>query len=118
MTDHQTAAAPAPCGLADAATARPRGAVMDSAREHRYFATVHADTRQTMVDLASFHFDLFQATARADGTGGAIDGLLTLDEVARLVDAGYRVTVEAPDTARSRARQTSTFADWLEGMSE
>ena len=91
---------------------------MDSAREHRYFATVHADTRQTMVDLASFHFDLFQATARADGTGGAIDGLLTLDEVARLVDAGYRVTVEAPDTARSRARQTSTFADWLEGMSE
>lgn len=91
---------------------------MDADRARRYFVTVHAATRQAMVDLASFHFDLFQATARAEGGGGAIGGLLTLDEVAALVDAGYRVTVEEPDLARSRARQTSTFADWLEGMSE
>jgi hypothetical protein len=63
--------------------------VMHSEMARRYFVTVHAATRQAMVDLASFHFDLFQATARAEGTGGAIEGLLNLDEVARLVDAGY-----------------------------
>jgi hypothetical protein len=91
---------------------------MQSQEARRYFVTVHASTRQAMVDLASFHFDLFQATARPEATGGAIEGLLSLDQVAVLIDAGYRVTVEEPDTARSRARQTTTFADWLEGMSE
>ena len=85
----------------------------------RYFVTVRAPSHQAMVDLAGFHLDLFQATAQAlEDAGGAIQGLLTLDEVGRLVDAGYRVTVEEPDTARARAHETSTFADWLEGMGD
>ena len=85
----------------------------------RYFVTVRAPSRQAMVDLAGFHLDLFQATAQTlEDSGGAIQGLLTLDEIGRLVDAGYQVTVEAPDTARARAHETSTFADWLEGMGD
>ena len=85
----------------------------------RYFVTVRAPSRQAMVDLAGFHLDLFQATAQAlEDAGGEIQGLLTLDEIGRLVDAGYQVTVEAPDLARARAHETSTFAEWLEGMGD
>jgi hypothetical protein len=85
----------------------------------RYFVTVLAATRQAMVDLAGFHLDLFQATAQGlEDSGGVIQGLLSLEEIGRLVDAGYRVTVEEPDTARARAHDTSEFADWLEGMGD
>ena len=84
--------------------------------QRRYFVTVHARSPQAMIELADFHFDLFQATARQHPDGGAIEGLLGLDEVGQLVDAGYQVVVEEPDVARSRAHQTSSFDEWLEGM--
>jgi hypothetical protein len=84
----------------------------------RYFVTVQAPTGRAMIKLAEFELDLFQATARETADGGAIEGLLTLEEIGRVVDAGYQVTVEEPDSARSRSHETATFDEWLEGMSE
>ncbi len=90
------------------------------APHQRYFVTVHVAAGQNMTDLARFELDLIQATALAadQADGGTIKGLLDLDQIGMLVRAGYRVTVEQPDYARSRADQTTTLEEWLEGMGE
>ena len=90
------------------------------APHRRYFVTVHVAAGQNMTDLARFELDLIQATALAtdQADGETIEGLLDLDQIGTLVRAGYRVTVEQPDYARSRADQITTFEEWLEGMGE
>lgn len=91
-----------------------------AAPPQRYFVTVHLAAGQDMIELGRFDLDLIQATAQAtdDAAGSFIEGLLDLDQVGRLVRAGYRVTVEQPDYARSRAHETISFDEWLEGMGE
>lgn len=91
-----------------------------AAPPQRYFVTVHLAAGQDMIELSRFDLDLIQATAQAadDAAGSSIEGLLDLDQVGRLVRAGYRVTVEQPDYARSRAHETISFDEWLEGMGE
>ncbi len=87
----------------------------------RYFVTVHADDRAALRQLADFHLDLFQGTARLHTAATAaadvaqdsphIEGLMTLAEVGRLVESGYRVTVEATEASRSRATRNVIDAD-------
>jgi len=92
-----------------------------AAPPQRYFVTVHLAAGQDMIELSRFELDLIQATAQTtDEVSGmsSIEGLLDLDQVGRLVRAGYRVTVEQPDYARSRAHETISFDEWLEGMGE
>lgn len=92
-----------------------------AAPPQRYFVTVHVAAGQDMVELSRFDVDLIQATAQAtdDGSGmSSVEGLLDLDQVGRLVRAGYRVTVEQPDYARSRAHETTSFDEWLKGIGE
>jgi hypothetical protein len=85
----------------------------------RFFVTVFARDRAALRQLADFDLDLFQATARA-GDGGEeprIEGLLSLDEIGRLVEAGYRVAVEATESSRSRAAEQVVQAqDFLKSM--
>jgi len=72
-----------------------------------------------------------QAVARTEpGEGGApadsmgalqdmpwIDGLLTLEEIERLVVDGYRVLINEDADRRARARtETIEFEEWLKGM--
>ena len=85
----------------------------------RFFVKVLAPSRRALVDLQKFDFDLFQATARQSGEEYTIEGLLSLEEVERLVDAGYRVLVEEHESKRSRARvEVTDFGSWLQGMQQ
>lgn len=51
------------------------------------------------------------ATARSSEQDYHIEGLITLPDVSRLVAAGYRVTVEAPEHARARAQKTASLGE-------
>jgi hypothetical protein len=101
------------------------------AGNERYFVTVIAPTREALLDLRQHALDLFKPTARAAGEVFQVDGLLTLEEVGRLVAAGYQVLVRqdaesaalgrgapAADGARQLARQTVSIQEWLKGMEE
>jgi hypothetical protein len=87
----------------------------------RFFVTVFARDRAALRQLADFDLDLFQATARAgdegEGEEPRIEGLLSLEEIGRLVEAGYRVAVEATEASRSRAvEQVVQAQDFLKSM--
>jgi hypothetical protein len=85
----------------------------------RFFVTVFARDRAALRQLADFDLDLFQATARAgdEGEEPRIEGLLSLEEIGRLVEAGYRVAVEATESSRSRAAEQVVQAqDFLKSM--
>jgi hypothetical protein len=86
--------------------------------EPKYFVTIHAADARALRELAGFALDLFQATASARGQDHRIEGLITLPDVSRLVAAGYRVTVEAPEAARARAQETASLGEWLADMGE
>jgi hypothetical protein len=79
---------------------------------------VVARTRQSLRDLAEEDLDLFQATAKEAEEGRCtIEGLLTIEEVQRLVEDGYEVVVHEEASKRSRAQtETIEFPQWLEGM--
>jgi hypothetical protein len=86
--------------------------------EPKYFVTIHAGDARALRGLAGFDLDLFQATARSSEQDYHIEGLITLPDVSRLVAAGYRVTVEAPEHARARAQETASLGEWLADMGE
>ena len=83
--------------------------------ERRYFVTVVARSRQLLRDLSGEDLDLIQATAREIEEGRCtIEGLLTIEEVQRLVDAGYEVVVHEEASKRARAQtETIEFDQWL-----
>jgi len=87
-------------------------------RERRYFTTVVARTSQLLRDLAEEGLDLFQATAKETEDGRfTIEGLLTIEEVQRLVDEGYEVVVHEEASKRARAQtEKIDIGQWLEGM--
>jgi hypothetical protein len=114
--------------------------------DRRFFVTVIAADRPALLRLRRYEFDLFRQTAQATSTravalrpsrdaSGAttyketaklsetrefvIDGLLTLQEIARLVDDGYRVLIKENDARKARARtEVIEFEAWLKGMEE
>lgn len=83
--------------------------------DRRYFVRIYAANRRALVDLQAYGYDLFRATSRElPESGPAVDGLLTLEQVERLVLDGYRVLIEEESSRRARARQeVSDFDDWL-----
>lgn len=86
----------------------------------RFFVTVLAPSRQTLIKLGEYELDLFQPTATVtEQQEFAIDGLLTLEEVGRLVEDGYRVLVSEEASKKARAQtETVQFQEWLRGMEE
>ena len=83
--------------------------------ERRYFCTVFARDREHLIALNKLDVDVFQPTARINNQKAhVIEGLLTLEEVAKLVDNGYQVLVEEDESKRSRAKELITSAeDWI-----
>ena len=86
----------------------------------RFFVTVVASSRRALISLREYDLDLFQPTSRAiEQKEFAIDGLLSLEEVGRLVEDGYRVTVREESSKKARARlEVVDFEQWLKGMEE
>jgi hypothetical protein len=64
----------------------------------RFFVTILAPDARRLRELLDLDLDLF--AGRSDESGHRIDGLITLDDVARLVEAGYQVLVTSTDQAR------------------
>jgi hypothetical protein len=80
----------------------------------RYFVTIIAGGREGLQALRGLDLDLFKPTAReavptAPGDPGrpgefTVDGLLTLEEIGRLVSAGYRVLVHEDAAQKARGQ--------------
>ncbi|HEX2324178.1 MAG TPA: hypothetical protein VHQ00_02200 [Chloroflexota bacterium] len=80
----------------------------------RSFVTVIAGGREGLLALRALDLDLFKPTAReavptAPGDPGragefTVEGLLTLEEIGRLVSAGYRVLVHEDAAQKARGQ--------------
>jgi hypothetical protein len=112
----------------------------------KFFVTVIAPDRQMLLRLREYDFDLFQQTAKITNTTAVtlrasreasnleayketdqineardfvIDGLLSLEEVGRLVDVGYQILIRENDKKNRRAQtEVVEFSEWLKGMEE
>ncbi len=93
----------------------------------RFFVRIEAADQAAASALRNYGLDIFRATAvraaaaqRAALDAGAapgpltLDGLLTLQEVERLVLEGYRVTIDG-EAGRGRPAVVE-FDEWLEGQ--
>jgi hypothetical protein len=85
---------------------------MGDEHPNRFFVTIIARDRQRLQDLFGRGLDLF--AARSDKSGYRIDGLITLENVGKLVDAGYQVLVA--ETAPVRCEHRFIGAEeWMKG---
>jgi hypothetical protein len=75
---------------------------MPDERPTRYFVTIFAPDAERLRDLLTRGLDLF--ATRSDRTGHRADGLIGLDDVGALVDAGYQVHVLDADRPRLQHR--------------
>ena len=87
---------------------------------NRYFVTIIAPDRRTLSRLQEYDFDLFQPTSKTNERKEfTIEGLLTLEQVGRLVEDEYRVIVEEESSKRARAKSGGIeFEEWIKGMEE
>jgi carboxypeptidase T len=83
----------------------------------RFLVTVIAQSKLGLSNLHKSGLDLFQSTAQVNEQKEfTIDGLLTLDEIGKLVDNGYKVIVREESSKLGRARtETIGFQDWIKG---
>lgn len=94
----------------------------------RYFVKIEAPDRRALVSLNKMGLDLFGHTSVAatatlrkaeQPPNFTIDGLLDMEQVERVVRAGYRVTVEEESSKRAiGATNVIEFQQWLKEMGE
>lgn len=83
-------------------------------RRGKFFVTITAPNKRRMQELAALNLDLF--AGRSDDSGGHhVDGLITIDDVVMLVEAGYRVLVGDTDRPR-RKHEYIGFDEWRKEM--
>ena len=95
----------------------------------RFFVKVIAKSKQRLIDLQKLELDLFQSTAKSSTTAAAtddeeekefsIEGLVTFDDITKLVQNGYKVLVkkELPKTTPA-VEETMSFQEWSEVAKE
>ena len=89
--------------------------------ETKYFVKVIAKSKQRLIDLQKLELDLFQPTAKFTTTAEdkeqefSIEGLVTFDDMTKLVQNGYKVLVkkELPKTTPA-VEETMSFQEWSE----
>lgn len=81
----------------------------------RFFCTIYAQDHKHLIALNRQEVDVFQPTVRINEQKQyVIEGLLTLEEIAKLVNNGYRVLVEEDASKRTRATEFITSAEeWI-----
>ena len=85
---------------------------MGDERPKRFFVTIEAPDGQRLRELLGRGLDLF--AARSDASGHRVDGLITLEDVGKLVEAGYQVLV--CETSRPRHKHRFIGAEaWIKG---
>jgi hypothetical protein len=75
----------------------------------RFFVTITAADPEKLREVGRFGLDLF--SHRPDEAGPEIGGLVTLEDIGRLVEAGYRVLVHETDRPR-RKHEYVAFDVW------
>jgi hypothetical protein len=75
----------------------------------RFFVTITADDPAKLREVGQFGLDLF--SHRTEEGRSEIAGLVTLEDVGRLVESGYRVLVHETDRPR-RKHEYVTFDEW------
>jgi hypothetical protein len=79
----------------------------------RFFVTIVAPTEQLLRELFGRGLDLF--ATRSDESGHRVDGLITLEDVGQLVQAGYKVLVS--ESARPKREHRFIGAEeWMKNM--
>jgi hypothetical protein len=81
---------------------------------NRFFVKILAADAVALRRLQKFDFDLFRPTARVTKDKRAtIEGLLTMDQIEKLVLDGYQVLVEEEVSKRAHGRrQILTLEEW------
>ncbi len=82
----------------------------------RFFVVIIAPNKQQLVSLQKFELDLFQSTVESlDKNEFSIEGLITLDDVNRLVEKGYKVLVKKQSPNSSPANsQIMSFSEGIQ----
>jgi hypothetical protein len=86
---------------------------MPEERPKRFFVTITADDPEAMREVGRFGLDLF--SHRHTDEGPVIGGLVTLEDVGRLVESGYRVHVHETDTPRLK-HEYVRFDAWRDAL--
>lgn len=99
--------------ISDKAERGPAGPRGERGRGSRplYFVKVRVPTRRQVRGLAQFDLDLHAVSDEAEGA--SVDALMSLDEVRRVVKAGFPVLIEAEADERANGRNVIEFDDWL-----
>ena len=86
----------------------------------RFFVEIIAKSKQQLMDLQKFELDLFQSTAKSsEDKKFSIDGLITLEDVNKLVQNGYRVLIKKESMKRTPAiDETMSFEQWSETVAK
>ena len=82
----------------------------------KYFVEVIASNKQQLINLQKFELDLFQPTAKSiNDKEFKIDGLISLDDINKLVENGYKVVIKNESTKKTPAvQETTSFQEWSE----
>jgi hypothetical protein len=85
-----------------------------------YFVKIFAPDKRFLHSLRDFELDLFQPTVRSNEQEGfSIEGLLTLQEISKLVEFGYQIHITEESGKRARAQhEVTSFQEWLKNMEE
>jgi hypothetical protein len=91
----------------------PRGPRREPGRGRgpRYFVKVQVPDRRQVRGLAALDLDLHAVRDQADGA--SVDGLMTLDQVRKVIRAGFPVLIEAEADERAHGRNVIEFDAWL-----
>ena len=86
---------------------------MSEERPKRFFVTITADDPESLREVGRFGLDLF--SHRHTDEGPEIGGLVTLEDIGRLVESGYRVQVHETDAPRRR-QESAKFDEWRKAL--
>jgi hypothetical protein len=86
---------------------------MGEERSDRVFVTIIARDARHLREVFRFDLDLFEGGAEAKEH--TIQGLITLDDVGRLVESGYRVSVNDTDRPKHEHRFVE-FEEWRDDL--
>jgi hypothetical protein len=103
---------PAPQGAIVTTVVGEGGSVPEELPQ-RFFVTITAADPAKLREVGRFGLDLF--SHRAGEEGPEIGGLVSLEDIGRLVEAGYRVTVHETDRPRRRHEYVE-FDAWRKEM--
>lgn len=81
----------------------------------KYFVEIIASNKQQLVQLQKFELDLFSPTVKSIENEFSIEGLVTLDQVSKLVENGFKVIMKKEAVTKTPATEESMpFGNWVE----